>query len=95
MFRSLAWLALVLPAAAVADDRPSAALFVRLDRNGDGYVTASEARGHRRMVAPFARIDRNRDQRLSRSEFYLYLARADRPPPDAQAGAPHAVAVAF
>lgn len=48
---------------------PSAALFDRLDKNGDGFVTRDEARDATELQGRFAELDKDNDGKLSRSEM--------------------------
>jgi hyperosmotically inducible protein len=44
-------------------------LFVKLDRNGDGYVSRGEAAGNAGISRIFSKADLNRDGRLDEDEF--------------------------
>lgn len=48
---------------------PSAALFERLDRNKDGFVTRDEAKDATELQGRFAELDKDDDGRISRSEM--------------------------
>jgi len=47
----------------------SAALFDRLDRNRDGFVTRDEARDATELQGRFAEMDKDNDGKISRSEM--------------------------
>ena len=47
----------------------SAALFDRLDKNNDGFVTRDEARDATELQGRFAEMDKDNDGKLSRSEM--------------------------
>ena len=71
--------AALFAASASADDRPktapagstspSAALFDRLDKNKDGFVTREEARDATELQGRFAELDKDNDGKISRSEM--------------------------
>ena len=50
---------------------PQAALFDRLDRNKDGYLSAAELASDEAKNRNWIAVDRNRDGRISRAEFGL------------------------
>ena len=56
---------------APAGGRTSAAtaLFERLDRNDDGFVTRDEARDATELQGRFAELDKDNDGKISRSEM--------------------------
>jgi Ca2+-binding EF-hand superfamily protein len=45
------------------------ALFKRLDRNGDGYLSAQELRSEQALEGNWIAVDRDGDGRISLSEF--------------------------
>ena len=47
----------------------AAALFQRLDRNNDGFVTRDEAGDARELQGRFAELDKDNDGKISRSEM--------------------------
>jgi hypothetical protein len=47
----------------------SVALFDRLDRNRDGFVTRDEARDATELQGRFAELDKDNDGKISRSEL--------------------------
>ena len=47
----------------------SAALFDRLDKNRDGFVTRDEARDATELQGRFAELDKDNDGKISRSEM--------------------------
>ena len=47
----------------------SAALFDRLDKNKDGFVTRDEARDATELQGRFAELDKDNDGKISRSEM--------------------------
>jgi len=49
--------------------RPSAALFERLDKNQDGFVTRDEARDATELQGRFAELDKDNDGKISRGEM--------------------------
>jgi len=53
----------------------AARAMARLDTNGDGYVTQSEAQSEPRLAQHFARVDTNGDGRISATEADLALQR--------------------
>jgi Ca2+-binding EF-hand superfamily protein len=55
--------------AAHANDKPKRLGFDAYDKNNDGVITKSEARGHPALVKRFNAIDKNDDGRISRSEW--------------------------
>ena len=69
---------LAVPASA-ADDKvrtapagrtsPSAALFERLDKNKDGFVTREEARDATELQGRFAELDKDNDGKISAAEM--------------------------
>ena len=70
--------ALTAPASAVDDKAkaaptgrttPSEALFERLDRNNDGFVTRDEARDATELQGRFAELDKDNDGKISRAEM--------------------------
>jgi len=76
---AIAAAALVAAPASAADDKakaapagrtnPSAALFERLDRNQDGFVTRSEASDATELQGRFAELDTDNDGKISRAEM--------------------------
>ena len=48
---------------------PSAALFERLDRNKDGFVTRDEAKDATELQGRFAELDKDNDGKISSSEM--------------------------
>jgi hypothetical protein len=68
-----------------ADDT---ALFERLDRNKDGYLSREELAADEAKAGNWIAIDRDRDGRISRAEFNTVLAQPAKPqPPGAATGA--------
>jgi Ca2+-binding EF-hand superfamily protein len=55
--------------AAQANDKPKRLGFDAYDKNNDGVITKSEARGHPALLKRFNAIDKNDDGRISRSEW--------------------------
>ena len=55
--------------AAQANDKPKRIGFDAYDRNNDGVITKSEAKGHPALVKRFNAIDKNKDGRISRTEW--------------------------
>ena len=51
------------------DAEASRALFDRLDKNRDGYLTGSELTGPEALSANWISVDRDADGRIARSEF--------------------------
>jgi hypothetical protein len=66
-----------------------AALFDRLDRNRDGYLSSAELTSDEAKTTNWIAVDRNRDGRISRAEFGLVEARSAtaQQQPSAAAGA--------
>jgi hypothetical protein len=58
-------------AAAGASSADASALFRRLDRNGDGYLSEQELWGELGARSEWAALDRNRDGRISPAEFVV------------------------
>ena len=56
-------------APAMAGDKKDLPSFTELDKDGDGYISASEAGAHEWLAANFAKADTDQDGRLSPSEF--------------------------
>jgi hypothetical protein len=64
------------------------ALFERLDRNKDGYLSREELAAEDAKQGNWIAIDRDRDGRISRAEFNSVLAQPAKPqPPSAATGA--------
>jgi hypothetical protein len=55
--------------ASTKDAASSRALFDRLDKNKDGYLTGSELTSPEALSANWLSVDRDGDGRISRSEF--------------------------
>ena len=55
--------------AAQANDKPKRLGFDAYDKNNDGVITKSEARGHPVLAKRFNAIDKNDDGRISRAEW--------------------------
>ena len=51
------------------DPEASRALFERLDKNRDGYLTGGELTSQEALSANWISVDRDGDGRISRSEF--------------------------
>jgi hypothetical protein len=51
------------------DTSASLALFDRLDKNRDGYLTGTELTSQEALTANWLAVDRDADGRISRSEF--------------------------
>lgn len=51
------------------DDNASRALFDRLDKNRDGYLTGTELTSQDALSTNWLSVDRDNDGRISRSEF--------------------------
>ena len=51
------------------DASASQALFDRLDKNKDGFLTGSELTSQEALTANWIAVDRNNDGRIGRSEF--------------------------
>ena len=51
------------------DDNASRALFDRLDKNRDGYLTGTELTSQEALSTNWLSVDRDADGRISRSEF--------------------------
>jgi hypothetical protein len=51
------------------DPSASQALFARLDKNKDGFLTGSELTSEEALTANWIGVDRDTDGRISRSEF--------------------------
>src|SRR5918999_6515538 len=49
--------------------RPQNAGFNGLDKNSDGYLSRTEARGNPKLASTFKAADRNNDGRLNRAEY--------------------------
>jgi Ca2+-binding EF-hand superfamily protein len=56
-------------ATAQANDKPKRLGFDAYDKNNDGVITRSEARGHPALAKRFNAIDKNNDGRISRTEW--------------------------
>ena len=69
------------PTRAIADAPALSAEFAKLDADGDGYVSRTEALKDPEVRRTFRRADRNRDGRLDPEEFAVSMAlsRAERP----------------
>jgi Ca2+-binding EF-hand superfamily protein len=55
--------------AAQANDKPKRIGFDAYDKNNDGVITRSEARGHPVLSKRFNAIDKDKDGRISRTEW--------------------------
>lgn len=64
-----ALLSIGLPAAAQAPETDAGELFQRLDRDGDGYLSAEELQSPLARQGNWIAVDRDRDGRIARSEF--------------------------
>jgi hypothetical protein len=51
--------------------------FAKMDKNKDGYISKSEAKGHPAFSKDFAKRDMNNDGKLNRAEYLAAAARAD------------------
>jgi hypothetical protein len=51
------------------DASASQALFERLDKNRDGYLTGAELTSHEALTTNWIAVDRDGDGRISRAEF--------------------------
>jgi hypothetical protein len=86
-----------------AANKPTAkkAGFNGLDKNSDGYLTRTEARGNSHLARNFKVADRNNDGKLSRAEYLAVMTKNDvktakkkaavHPKPSARAGESAAV----
>jgi hypothetical protein len=68
------------------DASATQALFERLDKNRDGYLTGGELTSQEAQTTNWLAVDRDGDGRISRAEFGLVAAPAPKPQPDAAAG---------
>lgn len=59
------------------DEAASRALFDKLDKNRDGYLTGSELTGPEAQTSNWLSVDRDADGRISRSEFTAIGSPAD------------------
>jgi len=79
-----------VPAAAqssrAANDAEKNALFKKLDRNGDGYLTADELSAQVAREGNWIAVDRNRDGRISPDEFGIVRDFARSEPSSAAGG---------
>lgn len=66
---------------------PEPALFDRLDKNKDGYLSKEELAAPEAKNGNWIAVDRDRDGRIARSEFTTVVAQpAPQQPPSAAAG---------
>ena len=92
-FSKLEWLVLaagllLCPGSPWGADAESAdALFDRLDRNKDGYLTQDELGADEAKRGNWIAIDRDGDGRISRAEFGMITAERRLAQPEAAAGA--------
>ena len=79
---------LFVSAAAFAQtgDADTRALFDRLDRNHDGYLTPDELAGEAARENSWLAVDRNGDGRISREEFTIVRRLAGTPASQSAAG---------
>ena len=62
---------------AASKPRPQNAGFNGLDKNSDGYLTRTEARGNPHLASNFKAADRNNDGRLNRAEYLAVVTKND------------------
>lgn len=65
-----------LSGAAFADDKDKTS-FEKLDKNGDGYVNREDIPADHELARLFASYDLDQDNRLSRSEFNVYMGASE------------------
>ena len=59
-----------------ADDKPKRLGFDAYDKNNDGVITRSEAKGHPALTKRFNAIDKDDDGRISRTEWLASRTKA-------------------
>lgn len=51
--------------------------FAKLDKNKDGYISKTEAKGHAELTSGFDRWDMNNDGKINRAEYLAAMAKHD------------------
>jgi Ca2+-binding EF-hand superfamily protein len=51
--------------------------FAKLDKNKDGYISKSEAKGEKTLSSNFAKWDMNNDGKINRAEYLAAMAKED------------------
>jgi Ca2+-binding EF-hand superfamily protein len=70
-------MALAMGSAFAADTAKNDPGFNKLDKNGDGYLSRSEAAANPELAKQFKQADRNGDGKLSRAEYLAVMTKKD------------------